>query len=98
MATEKVTTEFKFPVGSSVYLKQELNQYIEGLSKDNSKWGVIKPIKFFIIERTLVQCYGGIQNHYHVRGYLKEGGTLMLSFVEIELTDGVEELAEKKEG
>ena len=53
--------EFKFQLGETVAHKAMINQ------KENGKPLRHTPQRFFITERILQECVGGVQKHYRVR-------------------------------
>ncbi len=68
--------EPKFKIGDHVYSIQDV------INRDSNHL----PLgKFLIIEIVINICYGGIQIFYKVHG-LTNGGQIMMSFAEIELT------------
>jgi hypothetical protein len=69
----KVEGEFRFEIGDLVYPKAQ----IQGRDPDVCGWEVI--------ERTVQQCYGGIQCHYHVRAFHPNGTVMLLTFTEPEV-------------
>jgi len=89
-----VNVDFKFEIGQSVYLRQELKRWHELFGKlastANEHWYQLmgdlaakerRPFGFLVIERHMQQCYGGIQLHYHLRA-----GSGLIAFTEPELT------------
>lgn len=74
---------FKFNIGDFVKTKQEVR---EAKIETDSFKGIRArlPVELMIIERIMHECYGGIQNYYHVRGYSREG-TVLMKYSEIEL-------------
>lgn len=85
--------KFKFEIGSWVYHKQTLGMWhdrygsVEKTTKDRGyeSLGDItvkerRPWRLQVVERTMQQCYGGIQLHYLVRD---GNGTMTLTEPEL---------------
>lgn len=92
---------FKFEIGEIVTTKAAVASYTNLPDDEGKRYS---PQDLFIIERTLQQCPGGIQRHYHCRsgamrtGYNSEYGCTKDIFIfnEIELITPPKQIKEKK--